>query len=173
MKEETAFAMEVLKLIDRRIIMNKKVVCVALVILCIVLCTSCTTSPTQAPTENTADDIILQNAAIYKDYAVLPLCDVITGLGFQLTWDSAEHATFCYNETEYSISIPDKTLTKTGDRSNYLICAPGSEYFVCDVVDGVLMVDDSTVACLFNSFIGYPIQISIDRTENTVTVAKR
>lgn len=123
--------------------------------------------------DGNADEVILDNADIYDEYAVLPLCDVLNGLGFQLTWDDTDHAIFSCNEIEYEISVSEKTLTKVGDGNNCLICAPGNKHFVCEVVDGALVVDDNTLVCLFNSFMHYPINVSIDRANHCVIVAKR
>ena len=64
----------------------------------------------EAETENSnmadsADIVIVNNAEIYDDYAVLPLCETLTSLGFNLTWLGNDHATFVCNEVEYRISI--------------------------------------------------------------------
>ena len=121
----------------------------------------------EAPnTADPSDTVMISNAEIYADYAVLPFCDTITALGFHLTWFDNDHATFVCNEIEYQISISEKTLTKVGDDENYLICAPGNQHFVCEVKKGILMVDDLTVKCLFQSCLDYPMRISIDHAEN-------
>ena len=127
----------------------------------------------ESATADPADLVIVSNAEIYAKYAVLPLCDTITSLGFQLTWLDNDHATFVCNKTEYKLSISEKTLTKSGDSENYLICAPGNTHFVCEVKNGALMVDDNTVQVLFQSCLDYPIRISIDHKENAVIIEKR
>ena len=120
-----------------------------------------------------ADIVIVNNAEIYDDYAVLPLCDTIASLGFNLTWLDNDHATFVCNEIEYMISISKKTLTRSVGNENYLICAPGNNHFVCEVKNGTLMVDDNTVQCLFQSFLDYPVRISIDYDENVIIIEKQ
>ena len=131
-------------------------------------------STTEPPnTSNPTDTVIVSSAEIYADYAVLPLCDTILSLGFDLTWLDNNHATFVCNETEYKISISKKTLTKVGEDENYLICAPGNSHFVCEVRNGTLMVDDNTVKCLFQTFLDYPIQVSIDHNENVIIIVKQ
>ncbi len=121
---------------------------------------------------NPSDIVTIHNAEIYDDYAVLPLCDTITALGFQLTWNNDDLATFVCNDISYVISISNKTITKVGDDDNYLICAPGNNHFVCKVEDGTLKVDDNTVQCLFQTFLKYPIRVSIDQSDKVVTVVK-
>ena len=123
--------------------------------------------------ENSADTVTIRNAEIYDGYAVLPLCDTIAAMGFQLTWVDGNRATFVCNDTEYEISISEKTLTKRGESDNYLICAPGNDHFVCEVENGVLTVDDLTLQCLFQTFLEYPVSISIDRNDNVVTIVKQ
>jgi hypothetical protein len=132
----------------------------------------------EAETENSnmadsADIVIVNNAEIYDDYAVLPLCETLTSLGFNLTWLDNDHATFVCNEVEYKISISEKTLTKSNGDENYLICAPGNAHFVCEVRNGTLMVDDNTVQCLFQAFLDYPVRISIDYDENVIIIEKQ
>ena len=132
----------------------------------------------EAETENSnmadsADIVIVNNAEIYDDYAVLPLCETLTSLGFNLTWLDNDHATFVCNEVEYRISIFEKTLTKSNGDENYLTCAPGNAHFVCEVRNGTLMVDDNTVQCLFQTFLYYPVRISIDYDENVIIIEKQ
>lgn len=167
--------------------MIKKMICLLLAALCTISFAGCisatdpnndslsdpSTQSTSEVSDGDEDKVILDHADIYEEYAVLPLCDVLSGLGFQLTWDDTDHAIFSCNEIEYEISVSEKTLTKVGDGNNYLICAPGNKHFVCEVVDGALVVDDNTLVCLFNSFMHYPINVSIDRANNCVIVAKR
>ena len=172
--------------------MIKNIICLLLIALCATTFAGCVAATdsnndtlfdpsTQATTIQSISDIsdvnedkvILDDVSLYDAYAVLPLCDVITGLGFRLIWDDTDHATFSCNEIEYEISLSEKSLTKAGDNVNYLICAPGNKHFVCEVMDGALVVDDNTLVCLFNSFMHYPINVSIDRANNCVVVAKR
>jgi len=120
-----------------------------------------------------ADTVIVNNAEIYDDHAVLPLCDTITSSGFKLTWLDNDHATFVCNEIEYTISISKRTLTKSGGDENYLICAPGNTNFVCEVKNEVLMVDLNTVQCLFNTFLDYPVRVSINNIENKIIIEKK
>ena len=124
-------------------------------------------------TADSADTVNSNNTEIYADYAVLPLCDTITSLGFNLIWLDDDHATFVCNGVEYIITISEKTLTKSGGDANYLICAPGNVHFVCEVRNGTLMVDDNTVKCLFQTFLDYPVRISIDHDKNVVIVEKQ
>ncbi len=124
-------------------------------------------------TADSADTVIVNNAEIYADYAVLPLCDTITSLGFNLTWLDNDQATFVCNGIEYKISISKKTLTKLSGNENYLICAPGNGHFVCEVKNGTLMVDDNTIKCLFQTFLDYPIRISTDHNENVIIIEKQ
>ena len=131
-------------------------------------------SSTETPsTSDPADIVIISNAEIYDNYAVLPLCDTITSLGFNLTWLDNDHATFVCNEIEYKISISERTLTKSSGNENYLICAPGNAHFVCEVKNGTLMVDDNTAQCLFQTFLDYPVRISIDYDENVIIFEKQ
>ena len=125
-----------------------------------------------ADTSDFSNVVTIYSAEIYDDYAVLPLCDTITALGFQLTWNNEDLATFVCNDIKYVISISNKTLTKEGDDENYLICAPGNNHFVCEVRSETLMVDDNTVQCLFQTFLDYPIRISIDYNDNVVIIIK-
>ncbi len=116
--------------------------------------------------------VIIDGAQIYRNYAVLPLCDVIKALGFEVT-ENGDNASFYCNNIKYIISITEKTLTKAGDDENYLICPPGSKHFVCELSNGDLMLDDGTVHALFYTFLDYPIEIIIDRTNNRVAVVKK
>ena len=130
------------------------------------------TEDSDIDTADPSNIVTIHNAEIYDDYAVLPLCDTITALGFQLTWNNDDLATFICNDIKYVISISNKTLTKEGNDENYLICAPGNNHFVCEVRSETLMVDDNTVQCLFQTFLDYPIRISIDYNDNVVIIIK-
>lgn len=112
--------------------MIKKLACLFLTALCVMIFSSCTSatdtdnesslSPESAAQTTThsesntsafdVDKVILRNAEIYDDYAVLPLCDVIINLGFQLTWDDNDRASFYCNEIEYEISVSEKRLQR-------------------------------------------------------------
>lgn len=124
------------------------------------------------PSEIPEDAVIIDGAEIYRKYAVLPLCDVIEALGFELT-HNGDSASFYFNNIEYVISITEKTFTKAGDDENYLICPPGSKHFVNEISNGDLMVDDGTVHALFFTFLEYPIEIIIDRANNRVAIVKK
>ncbi len=125
---------------------------------------------TETETYDPENSIVLYNVQLYDGYAVLPLCDVIKALGFQLTWIGTTWATFRCNGIDYEISIPRKTLTESGKSDNYLICAPENTHFICTVTDGVLMVDDNTVSCLFQTFLNYPIRLLLDYDRNCVVI---
>ena len=124
------------------------------------------------PSEIPEDAVIIDGAEIYRKYAVLPLCDVIKALGFELTHNGDSTSFYC-NNIEYVISITEKTFTKAGDDENYLICPPGTNIFVCELSNGDLMVDDNTVHALFYTFLDYPIEIIIDKTSNRVAIVKK
>ena len=114
---------------------------------------------------------IATHATIYADYATLPLCDVISALGFDLSSDGTDRMSFFCNNVKYEIFISEKTLTKEGSDENYLICAPGNRHYVCDIADGDLVIDDNTLHNLFYTFLDYPIEITIDEKNNCVTVS--
>ena len=131
------------------------------------------TEDSDIDTADPSNIVTIHNVEIYDDYAVLPLCDTITALGFQLTWNNDDLATFICNDIKYVISISNKTLTKEGDDENYLICAPGNNHFVCEVKNEILMVDDNTVKCLFQTFLDYPVYFSIDHNNNVVYIIEQ
>ena len=128
----------------------KKPLIIFLAVICLVAIIGCAGKDT--PLEIPKDAIIIDGAKIYRKYAVLPLCDVIEALGFELT-HNGDSASFYFNNIEYVISITEKTFTKAGDDENYLICPPGSKHFVCEISNGDLMVDDDTVHALFTLFL--------------------
>ncbi len=148
----------------------KKVFFLFLAVICLVAIIGC--SDNNAPSEIPEDAVIIDGVEIFRKYAVLPLCDVIEALGFELTHNGNSSSFIC-NDIEYVISITEKTLTKAGDDENYLICPPGSKHFVCELSNGDLMVDDGTVHALFYTFLDYPIEIIIDRANNRVAVVKK
>ena len=148
----------------------KKTLIIFLAVICLVAIIGCTGKDT--PLEIPEDAVIIDGAEIYRKYAVLPLCDVIKALGFELTHNGDSTSFYC-NNIEYVISITEKTFTKAGDDENYLICPPGTNIFVCELSNGDLMVDDNTVHALFYTFLDYPIEIIIDRANNRVAVAKK
>ena len=148
----------------------KKVFFLFLATICLVAIIGCVGKDT--PLEIPKDAIIIDGAKIYRKYAVLPLCDVIEALGFELT-HNGDSASFYFNNIEYVISITEKTFTKAGDDENYLICPPGSKHFVCEISNGDLMVDDDTVHALFYTFLDYPIEIIIDRANNRIAIVKK
>lgn len=110
-------------------------------------------------------------AQIRDGYAILPLCSTLEALGFELTRDGNGGVSFACNGGEYFISLEEKTLTAKGSDENYLICPPGNTSFVCEAVDGDLMVDENTVEPLFYTFLNYPIQVYI--SGDRVLVIKR
>ena len=148
----------------------KKVFFLFLAVICLVAIIGCAGKDT--PLEIPKDAVIIDGAEIYRKYAVLPLCDVIENLGFELT-HNGNSASFICNDIEYVILITEKVLTKTGDDENYLICPPGNKHFVCELSNGDLMVDDGTVHALFFTFLEYPIEIIIDKTSNLVAIVKK
>ena len=148
----------------------KKPLIIFLAVISLVAIIGCAGKDT--PLEIPKDAIIIDGAEIYRKYAVLPLCDVIKALGFELT-HNGDSASFYFNNIEYVISITEKTFTKAGDDENYLICPPGSKHFVCEISNGDLMVDDDTVHALFYTFLDYPIEIIIDRANNRIAVVKK
>lgn len=142
--------------------------------LCVIGCVGCADNDSiKPPTEIPDGALILHNVRTYPEYAVLPICDVITSLGIELTWDGLNFARFNYCGSEYVINLAEKTLTKEGNDENYLICPPGNDHLVCELESGVLMVDDSTVRSLFNSVLDFPIDIIIDHEKNRVGIIKR
>ena len=148
----------------------KKTLIIFLAVICLVAIIGCAGKDT--PLEIPKDAIIIDGAEIYRKYAVLPLCDVIEALGFELT-HNGESASFYFNNIKYVISITEKTLTKARNDDNYLICPPGNKHFVCELSNGDLMVDDDTVHALFFTFLEYPIEIIIDRANNRVAIVKK
>ncbi len=116
---------------------------------------------------------IAKHTTIYPEYATLPLCDVISALGFDLSPDGKDRAYFLCNDVKYEICISEKTLTREGSNENYLICAPGSSHYVCDIANGDLVVDSNTLHSLFYTFLNYPIDITIDGKNSCVTVKVR
>ena len=150
----------------------KKSILLFLAALCLISMIGCT--ETDSPQIEIPDDaLVMRNAEINDNYAVLPLCNVITGLGFELAWDGADRATFNCNGVEYVISLSEKSLTEAGDDENFLICPPGNDHYFCEVRDGILLLDDNTVHALFSSFIDYPIDISVNREDNIVIITKK
>ena len=148
----------------------KKTLIIFLAVICLVAIIGCAGKDT--PLEIPKDAIIIDGAEIYRKYAVLPLCDVIEALGFELT-HNGDSASFYFNNIKYVISITEKTLTKARNDDNYLICPPGNKHFVCELSNGDLMVDDDTVHALFFTFLEYPIEIIIDRANNRVAIVKK
>ena len=51
------------------------------------------------PSEIPEDAVIIDGAEIYRKYAVLPLCDVIEALGFELP-HNGDSASFYFNNIE-------------------------------------------------------------------------
>ncbi len=148
----------------------KKSLIIFLAVICLIVFVGCACTDTSP--EIPEDAVTIDGAEIFRDYAVLPLCDVIKALGFELT-RNGDSASFICNDIEYVISITEKTLTKAGDNENYLICPPGNDHFVCEVENSVLMVDDNTVHALFSSFLDYPIEIIIDKNNNRIAIRKK
>ncbi len=117
---------------------------------------------------------INSNTTVYSEYATLSLCDVISALGLELTWNDEDNATFYCNDIRYNISISQKTLFREGDKDNYLLPAPGCNgEYVCDYVDGELIVDNIMLTSLFCSFIKYPIDIDINWRDNSVIIESK
>ncbi len=115
--------------------------------------------------------LTLDGAQIRYQNALLPLCATIEKLGFELMRDDDGNASFICNDTEYLISFENKTLTAKGSDENYLICPPGSTGFVCEELDGELMVDEDTIRALFNTFLNYPVLVYV--FDDNVFVIKR
>lgn len=168
---------------ERMVITMKKIICFIVISLLLGL-SSCVSEKKDDISKEKSSEVtqneqsfenavIIRTAEIFDDYAVLPLCEVISKLGFSLTWDVNNNATFICDEIEYEISIYEKSLTKKGDKDNYLIAAPGTNgNFICYASNGELMVDDTTLKCLFQTFLKYPLTISIDHNNNCVIIAK-
>ncbi len=110
------------------------------------------------------------HVTVYPEYATLPLCDVISALGFELSRDGTDRASFLCNDVKYEICISEKTLTREGSNENHLICAPGNTYYVCCVTDGDLVIDSNTLHSLLRMFLNYPIDITVDGEKNRVTI---
>ena len=115
--------------------------------------------------------LTLDGAQIRYQNSLLPLCATIEKLGFELMRDDDGNASFICNDTEYLISFENKTLTAKGSDENYLICPPGGTGFVCEELDGELMVDEDTLRALFNTFLNYPVLVYV--FDDNVFVIKR
>ncbi len=108
---------------------------------------------------------------VFSEYAVIPLCDVLSALEFELIWENEDVASFYCNDEKYVLSISERILFREGENDNYLLQAPDGKTFVCEAADGDLILDDNTLLCLFNSFIKYPICIEIE--SNSVIITKK
>jgi hypothetical protein len=61
---------------------------------------------------------------------------------------------------------------REGEGDNYLKCSPDNKNYVCEVADKVLIVDDVTLKALFCTFMGYPINISVDSENKSVIITR-
>lgn len=151
---------------------------IILVLATMMLCTfvSCYDSATNDAKQGTLivdGQTIPSHTTLYPEYATVSLCDVISALGFELSWTDTDRVSFCCNNIKYEICISEKTLVKEGKSDNYLICAPGNGHYVCDIYEGTLIIDDNTLHALFNTFINYPINIAIDQENQHVIITSK
>ena len=116
---------------------------------------------------------IKSNTTIYPEYATVSLCDVVSALGFELSWNGTDSASFYCNGIKYEICISQKTLIREGEDVNYLLCAPGNAHYICNVVEDVLIVDNNTLYCLFSTFINYPINVTVDHENNSLIITRK
>jgi hypothetical protein len=113
------------------------------------------------------------HTTVYPEYATVSLCDVVSALGFELSWNGTDNASFICNSIKYEICISQKTLVIEGENNNYLLCAPGNPHYVCDVVEDELIIDDNTLYCLFSTYINYPVDIAVDQENNYVVISSK
>ncbi len=144
----------------------KKIIIFLLVTMMVLSFVSCRDNATTKGKQGTLivdGRTVPSHTTVYPEYATVSLCDVISALGFELSWDGTDRASFVCNRVTYEICISEKTLVSEGSSNNYLVCAPGHRYYVCNIYEGDLIIDDVTLRTLFQSFIKYPVDVTIEQ----------
>ena len=148
-----------------------KIIAFILVAIMLFTLVGCSDSGEQG-TLTVGEKAISRHTTVYDEYATVSLCDVISALGFELAWESEDKASFYCDDVKYELCVSQKKLIREGKDDNYLICSPDNENFVCDVIDGVLIVDDITLKALFCTFMNYPINVFVDSENNSVIISR-
>lgn len=106
----------------------------------------------------------------HQYWAELPLLVVFQQLGGEIEWDSNHVANVTYNEKQYVLSLADEpSLKQLGTDDDLLIPAPGGGMFVCKAITKDVVLDDTTLRCVFR-WLGTHLNIDIDYENAIVSI---
>ncbi len=118
------------------------------------------------------NEITSENVTIYRNYADLPLTEVMIALGMDVKWVDDSTAEITCNDQEYTLDLTEVTLMKYGYDTNIIIPPPGSTTFHYIVLGKEVVLDDNTVHSIMYAMKNN-ISINIDREKSIVYVAER
>ncbi len=109
---------------------------------------------------------------IYKDYAEIPLIEMLKGVGFEVNWTSDRTAEFRSDDVKYIIDLDEVSCKKEGTTDNLLIPAPGNTIFICKESNHDIILDGVTAMCTMD-FLENDVFIHIDHEKLAVYVTER
>lgn len=109
---------------------------------------------------------------LFKEETALPLLAVLEALGAQITEISDGILQIVLDNTTYELNMTAKTFTSANDSNgfDYLEIPPGTRDYICEVKDGDVYINHSSMRYVLNE-LGYDsVDITVERNENKVAV---
>ena len=110
---------------------------------------------------------------MFKETTALPLLAVLEALGAQVTDVSDGIQQIVLDNTTYKLNVTAKTFTSTNDPDgfDYLAIPPGTNGYICQVKDGDVHINHSSMKYVLNK-LGYDsVDITVDRYGKKVIVS--
>lgn len=105
---------------------------------------------------------------IHRNYAELPLTEVMKNLGMNIYWIDRTTAEITYKDKLYTLNLSEVSLTEVGQNSNILLPPPGGNRCYT-VLEKELILDSNTIKSTLYQM-GIKINIDINRKEQIVTL---
>ena len=113
-------------------------------------------------------NITSKNVMIHRNYAELPLTEVMKNLGMNIYWIDRTTAEITYKDKLYTLNLSEVSLTEVGQNSNILLPPPGGNRCYT-VLEKELILDSNTIKSTLYQM-GIKINIDINRKEQIVTL---
>lgn len=115
----------------------------------------------------------INDILVYDDgRSTMPLIEVLKTLNISVEWQNSDAASITYGDSKMTLSLTEKTLYADTGNFNWLDCVPGNTHYCCEVIDGDVMVDDTTMSCILYQ-LGALVNITQDYERGVVIIKER
>lgn len=108
------------------------------------------------------------------NYAKLGLVSILKELGAEIAWQSETTAHITIDDSVLVLNMERKTLSDINEeQEDILLLAPGASYDMCrEIVDNDLIVDDSSLLLLFDTYLNISHRIDISNLTVSLSASK-